>query len=225
MRGIGKPVERHPLILGLILALNCATAVVAGPLSVHETFSTSGTVGTTGIMGTPVVTFQGVDSGAMITGVPFSLGQFVVAFPSGGASTSYDGTPFEIAYRTETVEGGMPTPNQTPVVLHGWLYGKVGGDGLPRLIATFDQGIQPADPKHYHPYPAPPFQIGSFSNTLYINNYKYNIGVGRWPDGGPGLDRRGAGSRAVLSGHFRRGRRRAGHSPYQHLALRESAAS
>lgn len=71
MRGFMRLALRHPLILGLVLAMSCAPAVEASPLVVHETFSTSGTVDTAGVTGTPVVSFRGVDDGSFSSSTPF----------------------------------------------------------------------------------------------------------------------------------------------------------
>ncbi len=75
------------------LALAFAPAAQADPI--QATYTTTGSIGTTGITGTPDVSFQGVSDGTLTTGQPFSLGQFVVTTPPDGGTTTYE-TPFQI---------------------------------------------------------------------------------------------------------------------------------
>ena len=127
---------------------------------IQATYSTKGTIGTTGITGTPDVSFQGVNDSTMTTGQPFSLGQFVVTPPPDGGTTTYGVTPFQIMF-TVTVASGDPALNmKTPITLSGFLSTYPNGTVADQLKATFDT--------------TGPLQIG----TPIINAYTYWITEG-----------------------------------------------
>src|SRR5947208_872832 len=111
--------------MGWSLMLVSVATAAASPIAVAETFQTSGTVGTEGVSGSPVVSFHGVDAGSLTTGTPFDFGQFVAAPAPGGESTTYVQTPFQILFETRTIDGAAPAPNATPIAIKGWLNGTV----------------------------------------------------------------------------------------------------
>jgi hypothetical protein len=70
-----KKSHLQAILTSLTLALCLAPTVQADPI--QAIYDTSGSIGTAGISGTPVVSFQGVRDGTLTTGQPFSLGQFM----------------------------------------------------------------------------------------------------------------------------------------------------
>jgi len=88
--------------------------------------------------------------------------------------------PFQILFKTEAVNGTAPSPNETPVVLTGWLNGTVsaGAAGsLPEsnLTGTFNSVL--FSPESMPPYPVNvmPFQTGNLTNYLSITNQTGNL--------------------------------------------------
>lgn len=121
-----------------VLGLNSVTR--ADPIQTQATYTTMGTIGSTGIDGTPIVSFQGVSNGSLTTGQPFSLGEFVVASQPGGATTTYD-TPFQITFTVTNASGDPALPQATPVTLDGVVSTNSIG-----LVAAFLVGAEPAGP-------------------------------------------------------------------------------
>jgi hypothetical protein len=140
----------------LALALGAAFASQAGADSIQSLmqYSTSGTIDSTGISGTPVISFNSVQNGSFTAPSAFSLGTFQVAALPKGATTTYNNTPFHITYLTNLVDGVAPTVNGTPVVLSGTLNGTVTGGSQSNVTATFSPSELPA------------FATGNFKNTL-----------------------------------------------------------
>ena len=136
----------------------------ASPSATRVTYETSGTIDASGVTGTPVVRFVG-GTGSTATASPFPLGAFQVDPANTGAVTRYSQTPVTISYWTQAVNGtstaaqnGTPA---SPMVIHGWLSGTVGGANASALSVLFDQGLQPDDPRFYQPRPLPPFPAGA----------------------------------------------------------------
>ncbi len=116
-----------------IAQLAPASCACADPI--QATYSTTGTIGTTGIDGTPILSFQGVTNGSLTVGQPFSLGNFIVATPAGGGTTTYE-TPFQITLNVTASTGDPALPSATPVVLDGVISTESIG-GKPTLEAMF----------------------------------------------------------------------------------------
>ncbi len=148
------------------LALALAPVVEADPI--QATYSTTGTIGTTGITGPPDVSFQGVSDGTLTTGQPFSLGQFVVTTPSGGGTTTYSWTPFQIEFTVTGSSGDPSLPKATPVTLSGVLETEDGsGQTLVRayfLSTNPTVGIGTAPPQAFAFWTT---QGGSIAYSLY----------------------------------------------------------
>src|SRR3954470_21280190 len=148
--------------LGL-LVMTMASAQ-ASPIQTTVMFNTIGSVDSFGVTGTPVVSFQGVSSGTMTTGSLFSLGQFHLSAPPAGTTSTYLNIPFQILYKVESLGGSAPSPNETPVVLTGFLEGRVSStDGVTSssdLKVFFNSPVY--TPENYPPYPTSilPFQTG-----------------------------------------------------------------
>ncbi len=109
-------------LLGLVVAFAVQVGLASGAHAdpIRATYSTTGSIGTVGIVGTPIVTFQGVTDGSLTTGQPFSVGQFIVTPQAGGATTTY-GTPFQITFNVTSANGDPALPNATPITLDGSL--------------------------------------------------------------------------------------------------------
>ena len=130
-------------------------------------YSTSGMVESGGVVGTPIISFQGVGDGTLTTGgTPFDLGHFEVTGLPVGSSTTYSNTPFDLTFTPKSVEG-VPIAAQGPIVIQGWLNGTVVGNDASGLSAFFN-GIPglPAGGTWVPPSDAPPFAIGNMTNFL-----------------------------------------------------------
>lgn len=145
------------LVLGAWFAPEAgAAAMSSDSIKSYMEYSTSGTIDSTGVTGTPVIGFNSVAGGAFTAPSSFSLGEFLVAALPNGVSTSYTNTPFHITYLTNKVDSEVPTVNGTPITINGVLNGTVNGASQSDVVATFD------------PSSLSPFQTGNFSNTLKL---------------------------------------------------------
>jgi hypothetical protein len=140
------------MVLGLIAP---ATVAQASPL---VNYSTSGTIDSDGITGTPVISFNSVVSSSFASPSSFSLGDFQVAPLPDGQTATYTNTPFHITLLVNSVDGTEPDPNETPIQVSGVLNGTVTGGNQSHVVATFD------------PITNPDFLTGIFSNTLSITD-------------------------------------------------------
>ncbi len=155
-------------IAWLALPLLLAPPVLADPIQV--VYSTSGTVGTAGLTGAPVFSFQGVSNGAITTGQPFNLGQFVTDGPPSPGGTDYVNTPFQITFTVQTINGVAPSPNDSPVTLDGLLNGTIPFNSTPFVHMNFDSfEFVPEDGPPF-PTTVTPFLTGSYMNYLYITS-------------------------------------------------------
>jgi hypothetical protein len=101
------------------------------------TYSTSGTIASSGVTGTPVISFDSLNQNTLNSPSYFSLGDFQVAGLPGTQSTTYNATPFQITLIVNDVNGVAPTPN-TPIVLTGTLDGTVTGSKQSTVKVHFD---------------------------------------------------------------------------------------
>jgi hypothetical protein len=138
------------LVLGLLAQ---APAALADPV---VNYSTSGTIDSTGVTGTPVISFNSVLNSTFNAPSSLSLGDFQVAALPNSQSTSYTNTPFHITYLANTVNGIAPDPNQSPVQVSGVLNGAITGANQSDVKATFD------------PITNGTFTTGNWSNTISI---------------------------------------------------------
>jgi len=161
------PVGIRPRAAVLALALGAWLAPQAGADTLSSTeaaasvkslmdYGTSGTIDSTGVNGTPVISFNSVATGSYTAPSSFSLGEFLVAALPKGASTTYNNTPFHITYLANKTDGSVPTVNGTPVTLNGVLNGTLTDASQSNVVATFDK--EKIDP----------FQVGAFNNTLNV---------------------------------------------------------
>ncbi|HEU5116446.1 MAG TPA: PEP-CTERM sorting domain-containing protein [Isosphaeraceae bacterium] len=146
------------LCLGLCATLTSGLSASPSESSLSSLmqFGTSGQIGTTGITGPNVISYVPVGSGSFTTPSAFSLGTFVVGYQPQGTVTSYDHTPFSITYTAQKVNGTVPTPNETPITITGFLNGSVSGPDQSNVVATFD------------PIATPNFITGDYANTLSV---------------------------------------------------------
>lgn len=141
------------------LALPLLAAALLSPrasASAMIDYTTSGTIDSTGITGTPVVAFNNTATGSFNAPSDFSLGEFHVAPLADGQSTTYTNTPFQITLTVNQIDGSAPSPNQTPVTLSGVLNGTVTGPNQSTVVAKFD------------PTATPEFLTGTANNTLSV---------------------------------------------------------
>ncbi len=145
-----------------------AVPVSSSPEEVYSTTATIGTTGITSVGGAPAtgpVGFGVVTNGAFGLNSFVSLGQFTVSTLSPGASTTYANTPFTITYNPVGVVNGTDKfafGSTAPIMLSGVLNGTVTGDQS-SVTATFTPGESPAfstsDPSK-----------GSYKSTLAVLN-------------------------------------------------------
>jgi hypothetical protein len=121
-------------------------------------YSTSGTIDNVGITGSPVISFLSLNGANAQFNSPsfFSLGDFQVASLATGQSTTYNNTPFHITLVVDDVNGQVPVPNETPIILNGKLNGTITGSTTSTVQAELDS-IGSVN-----------FQTGNFTNTLTI---------------------------------------------------------
>ncbi len=168
-------------IAALGLLLTSPSMVQAGPIQSQVYFNTIGSVDSFNVSGTPVVSFQGA-SGTITSGSPFSLGNFVISSPPAGSTTTYTNIPFQILFKTEAVNGVVPSPNETPVVLTGMLNGTVSAGAAgssPQSNLTVSFASPDFTPGSVPPYPVTvtPFATGDLTNYLNITNPGSNGGA------------------------------------------------
>jgi hypothetical protein len=121
-------------------------------------YSTSGTIDSTGVSGTPVINFNSILNSSFDSPSSFSLGDFQVAALPDGQTTSYTNTPFHITYLVNTVDGNKANPNQTPIQVSGVLNGQITGGNQSDVHATYD------------PITNSNFLTGSYNNTISITD-------------------------------------------------------
>lgn len=159
------PLPLLALLLALPASARGGAITASGATDAHQfTFETSGSIGTDGVTGQPLLSFapnQGTATGAS----DFDLGAFVVQAGPGDPVTHYDRTPFTIRFWTRSVDGastaGADGAGPAPLTIGGWITGDAGGPGRSALTIQFDQGIQPDDPAYYATHPLPPIPAGS----------------------------------------------------------------
>lgn len=159
-----RMVRRRSGLSTIVIALGF-TAVTASHAAASTLiqYSTSGTIGSSGVTGAPVISFISLNENEVIPTSFLSLGSFQVAGLQSGQSTTYTHTPFHITLVVDQVNGAVPLPNETPIVLNGWLDGKITGSQKSSVQATFD------------PIGAIQFQTGLFENTLTIPDLKVTL--------------------------------------------------
>jgi hypothetical protein len=133
-----------------------AAAIDNTSLATTVTFTTAGSIGTTGITGPNVISFVPESSGTVNTPSAFSLGTFVVGFLPEGTTTTYDHTPFTITYTAKKINDTTPGPNETPITVSGFLNGSITGPSQSDVVATFS------------PIAKPSFLTGQYRNALSV---------------------------------------------------------
>ncbi|WP_254053386.1 PEP-CTERM sorting domain-containing protein [Singulisphaera sp. GP187] len=150
-------VRRWSGVSKLVLALSVAF-LAGGNVSASTlvTYSTSGTVESSGVTGSGVISFKSLTNASFDSPSFFSLGDFQVAALPAGESTVYKNTPFSITLIANEVDGGVPVPNGTPIVISGVLDGTVTGGKQSTVRALFN------------PIGEVPFMTGAFANVLTL---------------------------------------------------------
>ncbi len=159
---------RNSLVaLGLGLAASAvgvvrADSITASPLIAYET---SGSIGTTGITGTPgAITYTSLVGASFLSPSTLDLGAFQATPLAAGQTVTYDNTPFDIKFKVDNVDNstGTVTPNQTPIDITGVLNGTATGPNQSSVTATFNT-------------PSSTFATGLYTNTLQIANNPLSI--------------------------------------------------
>jgi hypothetical protein len=153
-----RMVRRWSGVSKLALALGISLLTGANvSASTLITYSTSGAVESGGVTGSgAVISFSSLTDASFISPSFFSLGDFQVAALPDGQTTTYNNTPFHITVIANEVDGGVPVPNGTPVVINGVLNGTITGKNQSTVRALFN------------PIGEVPFQTGSFANVLTL---------------------------------------------------------
>lgn len=99
-------------------------------------YSTSGTVGSSGVNGPGAVSFNGITQGSLVVPSAFSLGDFQALNLPDGKSTTFTDTPFQISFLSD---------HASPVILSGVLNGTMNGSGQSSVVAQF-QNIHYSSP-------------------------------------------------------------------------------
>jgi hypothetical protein len=141
------------LVLGVSSMAHAAVSP-AQSAKVLMSYATSGSIDSTGVDGTPVVSFNSVPTGQFSTPSSFSLGEFMVSALPNGVSTSYTDTPFSITYLVSEVDGQSVQEGYTPITLTGKINGTVSGASQSDLMVSFDTT------------PVPTFITNGYVNTL-----------------------------------------------------------
>jgi hypothetical protein len=139
-------------VFALAIGLTGASGASASP-SLFS-YSATGGVDSTGVVGSNVISFNSVSTGAFVTPSAFSLGEFLVAALPAGVSTTYTNTPFHVTFGVQQVDGTNTTI--TPITISGVLNGTITGPSQSSVIATFD------------PVSKPDFTVGASNNELSV---------------------------------------------------------
>ncbi len=115
-------------LMGLVVAFTVEFGLASGAHGdpIRATYTTTGSIGTMGIVGTPNVSFQGVNNGSLTSEQPFSLGQFIATPQAGGATATYF-TPFHVTLNVTSATGHPALPSATPITLDGSLVTNLNG--------------------------------------------------------------------------------------------------
>ncbi len=185
-------------VLGLVAS---GSAAQASPIPANIVYSTSGSIDTGifssgSVIGSPVVGFQGIDGGSVVSPTPFQLGNFSYPFPAGyaadtplgqftiatppaGESTTYKDALFLITFKVDSVNGDAAASNPKSFAVEGVLNGTVTGSGQSSLKAGFST-LSTGTP--YLPeYGAGGFSASGFSYGLQIPVYQVSLQGGQSP--------------------------------------------
>jgi hypothetical protein len=156
----GADVKAQLTATGVSSVSTSPTMATATPL---ETYSTAGSIGTTGVTnsgsytGPGPVEFSSVTTGSFGLNSNVSLGGFTVSTISDGSTTTYNNTPFTITYNPLAVNS--VNFGNTPITITGVLNGSVNGN-TSSVVATFNTINSPV------------FQTadGTFLSTISVAN-------------------------------------------------------
>jgi hypothetical protein len=155
-------IARTGFLVASMLMAGLAQPAEPSAIASSIDFQTTGTVGSTGVTGAPVLRFEGRDD-SLTTGSTFDLGRFVVSPSPDGRSTTYKDTPFDVTFAARAVDG-ISTPDAAKVSLHGWLEGTITGNDASKLraIMSVDSHLDLGAPPSF----AGPFRAGNLLNYL-----------------------------------------------------------
>lgn len=152
--------------LGLVAATAGSAQAASIPASPVLAYSTDGSsIGTTGVSGTPVISFIHT-VGAVMSPSNLSFGKFEVAAPASGQTTTYTNTPFTINLTAAPMDGSTTAPvlpTSPLITLTGVLNGTVSSSNQSNVVATFN------------PLASTDFTTGNYINTLGLPNSPLNL--------------------------------------------------
>src|SRR3954447_10043494 len=128
----------------IVIAAGMVAAATTSRAANIVSYNTSGSVGTAGVSGPGAIGYAPIGGGSFATPSQFSLGEFLVPGLSGGQSTSFAHTPFEIRFTVTDVNGTAPSPAVPPIEIKGELNGSIAGVNQSNLTATF-LDVSPSD--------------------------------------------------------------------------------
>jgi hypothetical protein len=120
-------------------------------------YSTAGApIVTTGVSGTNVISFEGVQDAQIDPSSNLSLGSFQVSALPAGQTTTYDNTPFQISFNPISY-GGTAISNSTPITISGTLNGQITGNYQSSVQVTINPITSGSS-----------FQLAGASSTLSV---------------------------------------------------------
>lgn len=111
-----------------------AAAISSAPPDIHMppvpagSYSTSGTVGSSGVTGPGSLSFNGITKASLVVPSAFSLGDFQALNLPDGKTTTFTDTPFQISFLSD---------HAAPVIVSGVLNGSMSGSGQSNVVAQF----------------------------------------------------------------------------------------
>ena len=152
----------------VVIGFGGRVQVIGAPIQTQMTYSTSGTIGTSGVNGAGTVSFEGVSDGTLTTGTKFDLGRFTARPAQDGSNTTFDQTPFEITLVLHSDTGSSNQYGDTTVSVKGFLNGSLNTKFDKPLMTNFEAYGTPPEYPPLFPTNVEPFPIGNFVGYLDI---------------------------------------------------------
>jgi PEP-CTERM motif len=160
-----------------------STTPITDPSTTVLAYSTSSSIGNTGISGNGTgLQFNTVAGGAFLAPSNISLGSFQSTGLAAGQSTTYSNTPFDVAFNATALNGAglfsasNPSgiqPNQTPINVGGVLNGTLSGPNQSTVTATFGTFDSSGS---FTPFSATNNTV-NFTTGLYTNSLTLPVGA------------------------------------------------
>jgi hypothetical protein len=124
-----------------VIALGLVASTVTGAEAAVLKYQTSTSLDSTGITGPNAISFVPVSTAAVDLSAGTantSLGKFVLAPLPSDQTATYNHTPFHITFLPQSLDSTAANTG-SPLTFSGFLNGKVSGNSLSTVTATFDQ--------------------------------------------------------------------------------------